>query len=73
MSSVETYTTMYTEYPSPRSLPPSIVIPDDNVCVHDLTYTGDITFDFEPNDEVARPVTKCKKCGMESNGFIEKS
>ena len=44
-----------------------------NTCTHDWEYTDNITFDFEPNNEVARPVTKCKKCGEESNGFIKNS
>ena len=67
----DTYTTPYASSPSPSRFIPSIVIPSDNACVHEFQYTGDITFDFEPNDEVARPLLKCKKCGEESNGFLK--
>lgn len=42
-------------------------------CTHDWEYTDEITFDFEPNNEVARPVIKCKKCDEVSNGFIPSS
>ena len=40
-------------------------------CVHEWGYTDEITFDFEPNNEIARPVTKCNKCDGVSNGFIK--